>query len=81
MRRLVVALVLANLLVFGWNRGWFDGGGDLSSREENAERLRPVPLSRLEPPVNARTERTGVAQPTAPGAPAGPSSLDSGTTG
>ncbi len=49
MRRLVLALVLANVLMFGWNRGWFDRAGDLRSSEENADRLRPVPLSRLEP--------------------------------
>ncbi|MBW7925350.1 MAG: hypothetical protein H3C59_11475 [Burkholderiaceae bacterium] len=52
MRRLLLVLVLANVLMFGWNRGWFDGAGDLPSREENADRLRPVPLSRLEPPAS-----------------------------
>jgi len=50
MRRLVLALVLANVLVFGWNRGWFVGAGEAPppAAEENAQRLRPVPLSRLE---------------------------------
>lgn len=62
MRRLVVALVLANLLMFGWNRGWFDGAGDLPSREENADRLRPVSLSRLEPPPSTPSS----APPSAP---------------
>lgn len=51
MRRLVLILVLANLLMFGWNRGWFDAAvGPSTGVEENARRLRPVPLSRLEPP-------------------------------
>lgn len=66
MRRLVVALVLANVLVFGWNRGWFESGNDPSSREENAELLRPVPLSRLEAPARAGAERAGAAQPMTP---------------
>ncbi len=94
MRRLVVALVLANLLVFGWNRGWFDGAGDPSLREENAERLRPVPLSRLEPPVKASAQRGAgamqsvvprAAPPAAPAAqtivpPTVPSSASSSTS-
>ncbi len=52
MRRLVLALVLANVLMFGWNRGWFVGVGEAPppAAEENAQRLRPVPLSRLEVP-------------------------------
>lgn len=72
MRRLLLVLVLANVLTFGWNRGWFDGAGDLPSREENADRLRPVPLSRLEPPAKAGAERNAVAPPAAPARPAAP---------
>lgn len=51
MRRLVLLLVLANALMFGWNRGWFEAAvGPPTSVEENPHRLRPVPLSRLELP-------------------------------
>ncbi|RIK99294.1 MAG: hypothetical protein DCC72_00480, partial [Burkholderiales bacterium] len=81
MRRLLLVLVLANVLTFGWNRGWLDGAGDLPSREENADRLRPVPLSRLEPAAKAGAERNAVAPPAAPAppgaSPRGPSSAAS----
>ncbi|HEY0879550.1 MAG TPA: hypothetical protein VGE10_13970, partial [Zeimonas sp.] len=62
MTRLVLILLLANALMFGWNRGWFDGTGGAAGgpAEENAHRLRPVPLSRLDPP---KKERESAALP------------------
>lgn len=69
MRRLLLVLVLANVLMFGWSRGWFDGGTGSSAigTEENAHRLRPVPLSRLESPKRtpAQTATQGTAPATA----------------
>lgn len=52
MKRVVLLLVLANVLMFAWNRGWFDGVRSSSpvAGAEHADRLQPVPLSRLEAP-------------------------------
>lgn len=55
MRRLVLILLLANVLLFGWNRGWFDARDGEAGVERNAHRLRPVPLARLEPAAPAST--------------------------
>jgi len=80
MRRLLLTLVLANVLVFGWARGWFGGAGGSPGigPEENAHRLRPVPLSRLvvtehpaaatDPAPPSRTQ-TPEQAPTAPPPP------------
>lgn len=55
MKRLVLILLLANVLTFGWHRGWFDGaGGAAVGVEHEAYRLNPVPLSRLEPGPGSR---------------------------
>ncbi len=69
MRRLLLVLVLANVLVFGWSRGWFGGAGGSSAigPEENAQRLRPVPLSRLVAPERAPAEPETAATPASQG--------------
>jgi len=90
MRRLVLILVLANVLMFGWSRGWFGGAGEtaLSAGDVDAQRLRPVPLSRLEVPDSASSaplpsgSPPAAAQPSArraapPAAPTSDSAPDS----
>lgn len=70
MKRVVLLLVLANVLMFVWNRGWFDGVRTSSpvAGAEHADRLQPVPLSRLEaPPVRpAPAHASGRASEPAP---------------
>lgn len=88
MRRVVLALVLANVLFFAWHRGWFAGyGGDPAPRsaiEQNAERLRPVPSSRLEPDGAVSTSKPvpneGVSRRSPEGAPAAPDSTAADAT-
>lgn len=50
MKRLVLILLMANALFFGWNRGWFElrsGPGDIGTGGPDPEFLRPVPLASL----------------------------------
>lgn len=73
-RALIVLLVLANGFAFAWNRGWLaQWVGDPTetlrvAKQWNADRLRPVPLSRLDeepapPPSPPARASSRVAQP------------------
>ena len=60
MKRLVWILLLANVLVFGWNRGWFErqpmSGAAGSAERQDPEFLRPVPLALLRTAAQAPVE-------------------------
>lgn len=84
--RLLVALLVANAIVFAWGRGWLGStaGGDrepaMLEQQHDAERLRSVPLSRLQergapkPVRRGTTPGAGATSTVTPpaGAPAGP---------
>lgn len=84
--RLLVALLVANAIVFAWGRGWLGStaGGDrepaMLEQQHDAERLRSVPLSRLQerdvpkPVRRGTTPGAGATSTVTPpaGAPEGP---------
>lgn len=89
--RLLVALLVANAIVFAWGRGWLGlpPGGErepqMIEQQHDADRLRSVPLSRLEDRAAANAvgratirgepgRRNPSASAVAPSEPAAPSS-------
>ncbi len=69
MKRLVWILLLANILVFGWNRGWFERqpmpGAAGSAEQKDAEFLQPVPLAllRITADTSVKPQRASDAGP------------------